>query len=189
MCVVHADITVNYSQHFLYSILDIDNNLRLILGKGFLFLQNISGKYMFLPTSYYTNSLDVGYGILASIIWFIALFLLSKLIFVFIRPQQSNNVKNLKILLVYFVVLFIWMVFSLGLFKPSSFLITPALRTPGSPTPQQPSPSNLFSLQNASITSVYVIPFGLGIIILAIGIFDLKIIKNRFVKKEKKKEN
>ena len=178
---IQADISVDYSQHLLFTILNVTNTTGIVIGNlGFLFLKNVSQNFVFLPTTYYSEPIDLVYGILASLTWFLSVYLLFKLITYLFNYSKHSSKEKLKITILYFSASFLWMLFGFGLFRPSSFFPTPSVP----PTGQQPASSRFISTDSFSDFTFFFLPFGYIILISLILFFILNIFLGRFKRKK-----
>lgn len=184
---IETDISANFSLHILFSILEISNSSGLSIGnKGFLFLKNINENYFFLPTSYYSNPIDILYGVFASAIWFVTLIVFIKIILT-IKRSNIDKKRLLKLFLKFFFLIFLWLILSIGLFKPSSFISKPPVTGPGDP--QEPSGSDLISGNIIENFSIFLLPIGFIIQILIMFYLLINILNSKFKKKDSKEFN
>ena len=171
---IDTKVSLNYYQHFLYSVFDISTNFGLSIGThGVAILRNVNGKYFFLPNSYYSNPIDWPYGLLGSFIWFLCLVYFIRVLIDLHKKRPA--VKKFKTVTIYLLILFLWFFINIGLFKPSSFI----------PQPKPIKKTNQDVLNNISLKTVSTLflPFGLIVLICLLVYYLLKTMKIKFQKK------
>ncbi len=163
---ITTQASLSFNEHILYSLFVIKTSIGFASGtNGIVFLRNINGDYFFLPTSYYSDPFDWIYGLLGSIIWFITVIYLFKVIQT-ILSDKKRAFQKFKTITFYLLLLLIWNLFSFGLFQPSSFLLRKKLNT------QQNQ--NFFNNLSIVNVQIFFLPFGF-LLILACLLYYLLI--------------